>query len=141
MLVIQIARVLHLVGIIFWIGSMWARLILLSSVRSGTDERVRSQLYQIQRSIHLRMEIPAFLLALLAGGFLIHPTGVTFQQVWFSVKIALVFGVIVVTLLASRQFKAFNTSGQVGQTAGLLVILVVCVLLIVFATRTRFLYF
>jgi uncharacterized membrane protein len=138
---IQIARVLHLVGIIFWIGSMWVRLILLSFARSGTGEGVRSQLYQFQRGIHLRMEIPAFLLALLAGGFLIHPAGVTFQQVWFIVKIAGIFGMIVVTLLTSRQFKVFNASGQVGQTAGLLVMLIVCVLLIVFATRTRFLYF
>lgn len=59
--------------------------------------------------------VPAFLLALLAGLFLIHAAGVTFHEAWFSVKIALLLGVILVDLLASRQFKAFNASGQVGR--------------------------
>lgn len=134
----QIAITLHLVGIIFWIGGMGARLILLSSVRPGTDEGVRSQLYQVQRGIHLMMETPAFLLALLAGLFLVHATKVTFHQAWFSAKIALLLGVILVDLLASRQFKAFNTSGRAGQAAGLLAILVVFALLIVVAVVTKF---
>jgi len=46
---------------------MGARLLLLGSVRSGTDEMMRSRLHDAQRRIHLRMEVSAFLLALLPG--------------------------------------------------------------------------
>jgi hypothetical protein len=60
---IEISRALHLLGVIFWVGGMGARLLLLGSVRSGTDEMMRSRLFDAQRRIHLRMEVPAFLLA------------------------------------------------------------------------------
>ena len=43
---IEVARTLHLLGVIFWIGGMGGRLVLLGSVRSGTDEAVRNQLYE-----------------------------------------------------------------------------------------------
>lgn len=138
MLGFQIAITLHLVGIIFWIGGLGARLILLNAVKSDVNEGVRSQLYQIQRGIHLRMETPAFVVALMAGLFLIHATKVTFHQSWFSAKIALILGIIVLDLLASRQFKACNTSGRVGQAAALFASLVVCTLLTLVAVTTKF---
>ncbi len=138
MLGFQLAITLHLVGIIFWIGGLGARLILLNSVRSDANEDVRSQLYQVQRGIHLMMETPGLVVALMAGLFLIHATKVTFHQSWFMAKIALVLGVIVVGLLASRQLKAFNASGRVGQALGLFAVLVVFTLLILVAVATKF---
>jgi len=135
---IGIARTLHLVGVIFWVGGMGARLILLGCVRSGTYEAVRSQLYEVQRRIHLRLEVPAFLLALLAGLFLVHASKVTFHQAWFSVKMLLLLGVILVDLLASRQFKAFKTSGREGQPSGLFAVLVLFALLMVLAALIKF---
>lgn len=138
MLGFQIAITLHLVGIIFWIGGLGARLILLNSVKSDVNEGMRSQLYQIQRGIHLMMETPAFVVALMAGLFLTHATKVTFHQSWFGAKIALVLGVIVVGLLASRQFKAVNASGRVGQAAALFASLVVFTLLTLVAVTTKF---
>lgn len=135
---IGIALTLHLLGVIFWVGGMGARLILLSSVKPGTGEAVRSQLYRLQRGIHLRMEVPAFLLALLPGLFLVHAAGVTFHQAWFWVKMLLLPGLILVDLLASRQFKTFNTSGQVGQAGGLFAILVVLALLMIFVAQAKF---
>ncbi len=135
---IGIARTLHLVGVIFWVGGMGARLILLGSVRSGTYEAVRSQLYEVQRRIHLRLEVPAFLLALLAGLFLVHAERVTFHQAWFSVKMLLLLGVILVDLLASRRFKAFKTSGKEGRAAGLFAVLALFALLMVLAGLTKF---
>lgn len=98
---------------------MGARLILLGSVRSGTDEGVRGQVYEAQRGIHLRLEVPAFLLALLAGLFLVHAGRVNFHQAWFSVKMLLLLGVILVDVLASRQFKAFRRSGKEGRSGSL----------------------
>lgn len=138
MLGFQIAITFHLVGIIFWIGGLGARLILLNSVKSDVNEGVRSQLYQLQRGIHLMMETPAFVVALMAGLFLIHATKVTLHQSWFSAKLALVLGMIVVDLLASRQFKAFNASGRVGQAAALFASLVVFTLLTLVAVTTKF---
>lgn len=37
---IEIARALHLLGVIFWIGGMGTRLLLFGSVKSGTDEMI-----------------------------------------------------------------------------------------------------
>lgn len=135
---IGIVRTLHLAGVIFWVGGMGARLALLGSVRAGTDEAARNHLYETQRRIHLRMEVPAFLLALLAGLFLVHATKVTFHQAWFSVKMILLLGVILVDLLASRQFKAFKTSGREGRAVGLFAVLVVFALLMILAALTKF---
>ncbi len=135
---IGIVRTVHLLGVIFWVGGMGARLILLGSATSGMDESARGQLYDAQRRIHLRLELPAFLLALLAGLSLVYATGVTFHQAWFSVKMLLLLGVILVDLLASRRFKAFKTSGREGQAAGLFAVLALFALLMVLAGLTKF---
>ncbi len=135
---IKVALTLHLVGVIFWVGGMGARLILLGSVRSGTDEGARGQVYEAQRGIHLRLEVPAFLLALLPGLFLVHAGRVNFHQAWFSVKMLLLLGVILVDVLASRQFKAFRRSGKEGRIAGPFGVLVVLALLMVLAVLTKF---
>jgi uncharacterized membrane protein len=135
---IKLALTLHLVGVIFWVGGMGARLILLGSVRSGTDEGVRGQVYEAQRGIHLRLEVPAFLLALLAGLFLVHADRINFHQAWFSIKMLLLLGVILVDVLASRQFKAFRRSGKEGRISGPFGVLVVLALLMVLAVLTKF---
>ena len=135
---LQIAITLHLVGIIFWIGGMAARLILLNSAKSGASESVRSQFRQLQQGIHRMMEIPGSVMTLLAGGFLIHAAQVNFHLPWFRAKIALVLGLIMVELLASRQIKAFNASGRAGQAMGLFAGLVVFTLLILIAVVTKF---
>ena len=134
----QIAIALHLAGIIFWIGGLGARLILLNSAQSDTNQGARSQIYQLQRGIHLMMEVPALVLTLMPGLFLVHATKVTFHQSWFMAKMALVLGLIVVDLLALRQFKAFNTSGRVGQPIALFASLVVFTLLTLVAVLTKF---
>jgi uncharacterized membrane protein len=138
MLGLQIAITLHLVGIIFWIGGLGARLVLLHSVKSGADEGARSQFYQLQRGLHLMMEIPGSVITLLAGGFLIHAAQVNFHLPWFRAKIALVLGLIVVELLASRQIKAFNASGRAGQAMGLFASMVMFTLLTLAAVVTKF---
>ncbi|MBI2882947.1 MAG: CopD family protein [Candidatus Methylomirabilis oxyfera] len=138
MLGFQLAITFHLAGIIFWLGGLGARLILLNSANAGANEGGRSQLYQLQQKIHLMMEAPAFVVALMAGLFLVHATKVTFNQPWFRAKIALVLGLIAVSLIASRQFKAFNASGRVGQAMGLFAGLVVFTLLTLVAVLTKF---
>jgi uncharacterized membrane protein len=135
---IEIARTLHLLGVVFWVGGMGARLLLLGSVTAETPESVRGQLYEAQRRVHLRMEVPAFLIALLAGLFLMYAAGVTFRQTWFSMKVLLLVGVIFVDLLASRRFRAIRASGDAGGAAGLTSALVVLALLMVFAAVTKF---
>ena len=138
MLGFQLAITLHLAGIIFWLGGLGARLLLLNAAKSGVNEGERSQLYQLQRTIHLMMEAPAFVVALMAGLFLTHATRITFHQSWFRAKIALVLGLIVVGLLASRQFKAFNASGRMGQATALFASLVALTLLTLVAVLTKF---
>ncbi|MDD5558830.1 CopD family protein [Candidatus Methylomirabilis sp.] len=135
---LQLAIIFHLVGIIFWIGGMAARLILLNSARSGAGESVRSQFRQLQQGLHRMMEIPGSVMTLLAGGFLIHAAQVNFHLAWFRAKIALVIGLIVIELLASRQIKTFNVTGRAGQAMGLFAGLVVFTLLILIAVVTKF---
>lgn len=138
MLGFVIAITLHLLGIILWIGGMAARLIFLNAAPSDVKEGMRSQMYQVQRSIHFLMEIPGFILTLLAGGFLIHAAQVNFHMPWFRAKTALVVGLIVIELLGARQIKAFNVSGRGGQAMGLLAGLVAFTLLILVAVKTKF---
>lgn len=134
----QLAITFHLVGIIFWLGGLGARLILLASAEPGTNEGWRSQLCRLQRKIHLMMETPAFVVALIAGLYLTHATKVTPTQPWFRAKIALILGVIAIDLLTSRQFKAFNATGRAGQAMGLFAGLVVFTLLTLVAVLTKF---
>jgi uncharacterized membrane protein len=138
MLGLQIAVTLHLVGIIFWVGGLAARLVLLNSAQSGANESARSQFRRLQQGIHFLMEIPGSVITLLAGGFLIHAAQVNFHLPWFRIKIVLVLGLIVVELLASRQIKAFNVSGRAGQAAALFASLVVFTLLTLVAVKLRF---
>ncbi len=135
---IAIAKTLHLLGVIFWVGGMGARLLILGSAASGMDEAERNQLYEAQRRIHLRMELPAFLLALLTGLSLVLAAGVTFHQAWFSVKMLLLLGVILLDPLASRQFKAFKKSGKEGRAAGLFTLLALLALVMVLAAVIKF---
>ena len=135
---LQLAIAFHLVGIIFWLGGLGARLILLDSATSDVNERGRSQLYPLQRKIHLVMESPAFVVTLMAGLFLTHATKVTLSQPWFRAKIALVLGLIVVGLFASRQFKAFNAGGRAGQAVTLAAGLLVFTVLTLVAVLTKF---
>ena len=135
---IGIAKTLHHLGVIFWVGGMGARLLLLGSATSGMGEPVRNQLYEAQRRIHLRMELPAFLLALLAGLSLVLAAGVTFRQTWFSVKMLLPLGVILLDPLASRMFKAFKKSGKEGRAAGLFTLLALLALVMVLAAVIKF---
>ena len=134
---IEIARTLHLLGVIFWVGGMGARMLLLGSLQAGTNEALRTQLYEAQRRVHLKMEVPAFLVALLAGLFLVHATRVTFHQAWFSVKMLLLLGVILVDLFVSRRFRALKTSGGQGRAAALTVVLLTLASLMVFAALTK----
>ena len=138
MLGLQIAVTLHLVGIIFWVGGLAARLVLLNSAQSGANEGARSQFRRLQQGIHFLMEIPGSVITLQAGGFLIHAAQVNFHLPWFRIKIVLVLGLIVVELLASRQIKAFNVSGRAGQAAALFASLVVFTLLTLVAVKLRF---
>jgi len=138
MLEYYLAVTAHLAGVIFWLGGVGTRLVLLNSVKSDANEGWRSQLYQAQRRIHLVLETPAFVVALLAGWFLAHAVKVKFSHNWFRAKIVLILGLIVVGLLVSRQFKAFSASGRVGQVAPLLAGLVVFTVLTLFAVLTKF---
>lgn len=138
MLEYYLAVTLHLVGVIFWVGGVGARLVLLNSLKSGVNGGWQSQLYQVQRKIHLMLETPAFVVALLAGWFLAHATKVKFAHPWFRVKVVLIFGLIIVGFLASRQFKALNTGRRAGQAATLLAGLVVFTALTLFAVLTKF---
>jgi uncharacterized membrane protein len=130
----KVLLTIHLLGVIFWVGGLGVRLFLLSSVNSGTNEAVRIQLYESQQRLFRRIEVPAFLLALLAGLLLVYGDVVTYQRTWFMVKMLLVASTIVVDIIALRQFDGVRAGGKEGRAVGFGLILVVMAALMLFAS-------
>jgi uncharacterized membrane protein len=132
---IKIVLTIHIFGIIFWIGGLGVRLFLLGSVKSGTDQVVRGHLFETQRRLFRQVEVPAIIVALIAGLFLAYSGANYYQRPWFLVKMLLVLGAIGVDLMASRQFVDVNATGKDGRAAALGAVLVVLAALMVFASN------
>jgi len=132
---IKTVLTIHIFAIIFWIGGLGVRIFLLGSVKAGTEQVVRSQLYATQRRLYKQIEIPAFIIALIAGLFLVY-TGVNYyQRAWFLVKMLFVVGAIIVDMVASRQFEEVKERDKEGKATGLGVALVVLAGIMVFASN------
>ncbi len=132
---IKIVLTIHIFGIIFWIGGLGMRLFLLGSVNAGTGEVVRQQFFATQQRIFRQIEIPAFIIALIAGLFLVYSGMNYYQRPWFLVKMLFVVGAIILDMVASRRFETVRETGKEGQAMGLGLILAGMAVLMLFASN------
>ncbi len=131
---VKVVLTTHIFGVIFWIGGLGVRLLLLSSVDSGATEVARNQLYETQRRLFRGIEVPAFLLALVAGLILVYSDINTYQRTRFMVKMLLVAGAIAVDIVALRQFEGLKATGKQGRASAFGLVLVVMTALMLFAS-------
>ena len=73
---------LHLTGIVFWVGSLMARVLLLARLASPGSADARPVVAGLSRRLHLTVEVPAFLLLLIAGLALLHATRTPLTAPW-----------------------------------------------------------
>jgi Predicted membrane protein len=133
--VIKIVLTLHIFGIIFWIGGLGIRLFLLGSVDTGTSEVVRQQFFATQQRIFRQIEVPAFIIALIAGIFLVYSGMNYYQRPWFLVKMLFVAGAIILDVVASRRFETVREAGKEGQAMGLGLILAVAAIIMLLGSN------
>jgi uncharacterized membrane protein len=121
---VKVILTIHELGVIFWIGGLGVRLLLLSAVSAETNEVSRTQFYDMQRRLFRGIEVPAFLLALVAGLVLVYSDVNTYQQTRFMVKMILVAVAVVVDVVALRQFDGLRATGKSGRASAFGLILV-----------------
>ena len=96
---------LHLTGIVFWVGSLMARVLLLARLASPGSADARPVVAGLSRRLHLIAEVPAFILLLIAGLALLHATRTSLTAPWLLVKLALVAVLLALDILVSVQIR------------------------------------
>ncbi len=96
---------LHLTGVVFWVGSLMARVLLLGRLAAPGSAEARPVVAGLHRRLHLMVEVPAFLMLLIAGLALLHLTGTPLTAPWLLVKLLLVAILLALDGLVSVQIK------------------------------------
>ncbi len=96
---------LHLTGIVFWVGSLMARVFLLGRLASPGSAEARPLVAGLHRRLHLMVEVPAFIVLLIAGLALLHLTRSSLTASWLLAKLVLVAVLVVLDGLVSVQIK------------------------------------
>jgi uncharacterized membrane protein len=96
---------LHLTGIVFWVGSLMARVFLLGRLASPGSAEARPLVAGLHRRLHLMVEVPAFIVLLIAGLALLHLTRSSLTAPWLLAKLALVAVLLALDGLVSVQIK------------------------------------
>lgn len=96
---------LHLTGIVFWVGSLMARVLLLGRLAAPGSAEARPVVAGLHRRLHLMVEVPAFIVLLIAGLTLLHLTRSSLTAPWLLVKLLLVALLLALDGLVSIQIK------------------------------------
>lgn len=96
---------LHLTGIIFWVGSLMARVLMLGRLAAPGSADARPVVAVLHRRLHLMVEVPAFSLLLIAGLALLHLTGTSLTAPWLLMKLLFVAILLALDGLVSVQIK------------------------------------
>jgi len=96
---------IHLTGVVFWVGSLMARVVLLGRLASPGSADARPVVATLHRRLHLAVEMPAFLLLLIAGLTLVHVTRTPLTALWLLAKFVLVAILLVLDGLVSVQIR------------------------------------
>jgi uncharacterized membrane protein len=82
-----------------------ARVLLLARLASPGSADARPVVAGLSRRLHLIVEVPAFMLLLIAGLALLHATRTSLTAPWLLVKLALVAVLLALDILVSVQIK------------------------------------
>lgn len=104
---------LHLTGIVFWLGSLMARVLLLGRLAAPGSADARPVVAVLHRRLHLMVEVPAFSLLLIAGLALLHLTRTSLTAPWLLIKLALVAILLALDGLVSVQIKRAVTGKRI----------------------------
>ena len=130
---------LHLTGIVFWVGSLMARVFLLGRLASPGSAEARSLVAGLHRRLHLMVEVPAFIVLLIAGLALLHLTRSSLTASWLLTKLVLVAVLVALDGLVSVQIKRAATGKRVPASQPVLygVSVVVGTVLIIYLVLTK----
>jgi len=103
--VLAFVLTLHLTGIVFWVGSLMARVLLLGRLAAPGSADARPVVATLHRRLHLMVEVPAFLLLFFAGLALLHLTRAPLTASWLLVKLLLVLVLLGMDGVVSVQIK------------------------------------
>lgn len=96
---------LHLTGIVFWVGSLMARVLMLGRLAAPGSADARPVVALLHRRLHLFVEVPAFSVLFIAGLALLHLTRAPLSATWLLVKLLLVVALLGLDGLVSVQIK------------------------------------
>ena len=125
--VLAFVLTLHLTGIVFWVGSLMARIFLLGRLAAPGSADARPVVAVLHRRLHLMVEVPAFLMLLIAGLALLHLTGTPLTAPWLLVKLFLVALLLALDGLVSVQIKRAAAGKRVPASQPVLYALAVVV--------------
>lgn len=96
---------LHLTGIVFWVGSLMARVLMLGRLTAPGSADARPVVAVLHRRLHLMVEVPAFSLLLITGLALLHLTRTSLTAPWLLMKLLFVAILLALDGLVSVQIK------------------------------------
>ncbi len=103
--VLAFVLTLHLTGIVFWVGSLMARVLMLGRLAAPGSADARPVVAVLHRRLHLMVEVPAFVILFIAGLALLHLTRTPLTATWLLVKLLLVVALVALDGLVSVQIK------------------------------------
>ena len=103
--VLAFVLTLHLTGIVFWVGSLMARVLMLGRLAAPGSADARPVVAVLHRRLHLMVEVPAFIVLLIAGLALLHLTRSSLTASWLLTKLVLVAVLVALDGLVSVQIK------------------------------------
>ena len=125
--VLAFVLTLHLTGIVFWVGSLMARVFLLGRIAAPGSADARPVVAALHRRLHLMVEVPAFIVLLIAGLALLHLTRSSLTAPWLLVKLLLVAVLLALDGLVSVQIKRAAAGRRVPASQPVLYALAVVV--------------
>ncbi|MBI3002621.1 MAG: CopD family protein [candidate division NC10 bacterium] len=96
---------LHMTAIVFWLGSLMARVLMLGRLAAPGSADARPVVGLLHRRLHLFVEVPAFSVLFIAGLALLHLTRAPLTATWLLVKLLPVVALSGLDGLVSVQIK------------------------------------
>lgn len=137
--VLAFVLTLHLTGIVFWVGSLMARVLMLGRLTAPGSADARPVVATLHRRLHLMVEVPAFVILFIAGLALLHLTRTPLTASWLLVKLLLVLVLLALDGLVSVQIKRAVAGKRIPASQPILyaVSVVVGTILIMYLVLTK----